>query len=258
MSFIGKDFVNNQVSFNFMKEQNIQTELDLLTLPANELLEKFGEGRHIPGSGSAAAFSGLLAVELMKTVCKLTVKRTEEKYVVVKKDFEYMLKILESDTKPKLIELFQKDMNVFDLVSKYRTARNTAKENNNQREERKFARMANDKLKEATEIPLEIAKTCLNTMDFAFAIFDRGYQATRGDSGVAISNLLSAISGSLFVTLINIRTARQSQWTERLREEAENIGNTYNIKQKLALTKVFELYKEGVDNQNYQLKLNFD
>lgn len=95
-------------------------------------------------------------------------------------------------------------------------------------------------------------------IDYGFTIFDKGFQSARGDSGVAISNLLSAISGSLFVTLLNIRTGRKSQWIEKLREDAEKIGQSYNTKQKLALTKVLDLYKEGIDIKDYQLKLNFD
>lgn len=237
---------------------NLQKELDFLTLPTQELLEKFGEGRHIPGSGSAAAFSGLLAVELMKTVCKLTIGREEDKYVSVRREFSIILEMLEKDSKPKLIELFQKDISIFNEVSQFRVERNKAKEENNEKEERKYARLANERLKDATEIPLEISRVCLALIDYAFTIFDKGFQSARGDSGVAISNLLSAISGGLFVTLINIRTGRQSQWSDKLREEAEKIGNSYNTKQKIALTKVFELYKEGVNVQDYQLKLTFE
>lgn len=241
-----------------MTQQNLEKELDFLTLPTNELLEKFGQGRHIPGSGSAAAFSGLLAIELMKTVCKLTISRQEEKYIAVRREFTIILELLENEIKPKLIELFQKDISVFNEVSQYRIQRNEAKEKGDEKEEKRLGRLANERLKDATEIPLEIAKTCLGVIDYAFAIFDKGFQSARGDSGVAIRNLLSSISGSLFVTLMNIRTGRQSQWIEKLREEAEQIGITYNTKQKLALTKVFELYKEGIDIQDYQLKLNFE
>jgi len=241
-----------------MSDNNLQKELDFLTLPANELLEKFGQGRHIPGSGSAAAFSGLLAIELMKTVCKLTISRQAEKYISVRREFNIILEMLENESKPKLVSLFEKDITVFNEVSHFRVQRNQAKDAGDEKEERRLGRLANDRLKDATEIPLEIARICLSLVDYAFTVFDKGFQSARGDSGVAISHLLSAVSGSLFVTLINIRTGRQSQWIEKLREEAESIGNSYNTKQKLALTKVFELYKEGVDIQDYQLKLNFD
>lgn len=228
-----------------------------LKLPADELLEKFGEGSHIPGSGSAAAFSGLLGVELMRTVCKLTLKREEDKYIQVRREFTIILEQIDK-IKMTLIELFQKDAEIFNEVSKYRVLRDKAKKENNEKEEKKFAKIANDKLREATEIPLEISQTCLNLVDYGFTIFDKGFQSARGDSGVAISNLLSAISGSLFVTLLNIRTGRKSQWNEKLREDAEKIGQRYNTKQKLALTKVLDLYKEGIDLKDYQLKLNFE
>ena len=49
---------------------NLQNELDFLTPPTQELLKKFGVERHISGTDSAAALSGFLAVELMKTVYK--------------------------------------------------------------------------------------------------------------------------------------------------------------------------------------------
>ena len=38
--------------------------LPLLELPANKLLDQFGGGSHVPGSGSAAALMGLLAAQL--------------------------------------------------------------------------------------------------------------------------------------------------------------------------------------------------
>ena len=232
-------------------------EQNYLKLPADQLLEKFGEGSHVPGSGSAAAFSGLLGVELMRTVCKLTLKREEDKYVQIRREFTIILEQIDK-VKLTLVELFQKDALIFNDVSKYRVLRNEAKENKIEKDERKYAKLANEKLRDATEIPLEIARTCLNLVDYGFTIFDKGFQSARGDSGVAISNLLSAISGSLFVTLLNIRTGRKSQWTEKLREDAEKIGQNYSTKQKLALTKVLDLYKEGIDIKDYQLKLNFE
>lgn len=226
-------------------------------LSANQLLEKFGEGSHIPGSGSAAAFSGLLGLELMKTVCKLTLTREEDKYVKIRAEIQIILNSIEK-TQMELISLFHEDANCFGEVSKLRTDRDLAKKREDKKEADKLARQETELMKTATEIPLKIARTCLSLMDYAFTIFDKGFQSARGDSGVAISNLLSAISGSLFVTLLNIKTRKNSQWIEKLREEAENIGREYNTKQKLALTKVLDLYKEGITNENYQMKLSFD
>lgn len=234
-----------------------QEKIDYLKLPANELLDKFGEGSHVPGSGSAAAFSGMLGVELMKTVCKLTISREEEKYVKVRREISIVLEQVEK-SKVELIKLFQEDAVCFNQVSIHRTQRDKAKADGDKKEADRIARLENELMKEATEIPLKIARTCLSLIDYGFVIFDKGFQSARGDSGVAISNLLSAISGSLFVTLLNIKTRRNSQWIEKLREEAEVIGQSFSTKQRLAMTKVLDLYKEGITTEDYQIKLNFE
>src|SRR5690606_37961080 len=127
--------------------------------------------------GSAAAFSGLLAVELLKTVCKLTLKRPEEKYVAVTREFTIILDQLENLYKPKLLELFGRDIATFEVVSQNRVLRDKAKAQGDEKNQRKYAKTANDKLKEATEIPLEIARTCLTLIDYAFTIFDKGFQS---------------------------------------------------------------------------------
>lgn len=234
-----------------------KAETNYLSLPANQLLEKFGEG-HIPGSGSAGAFSGLLAIELLKTVCKLTLGRREEKYVEAHQEFRIILDQLETVYKPKLLDLFHKDIAIFKEVNESRILRDVAKVKGDDKEFRRLSRIANDKLKEATEIPLEIARTCLGIIDYGFILFDKGFQSARGDSGVAISNILSAVSGSIFVTLVNIRSGRPGQWIEKLREETEFIGTTFNAKQKLALGKVIDLYREGITTSDYQMKLVFE
>ncbi len=234
-----------------------QKKIDYLKLPTDELLQKFGEGSHVPGSGSAAAFSGLLGVELLKTVCKLTLTREEDKYTKVRREIEIILEKIE-ESRQKLINLFQDDAECFNQVSIYRTQRDKAKKNDNKKEAERIARLENDLMKEATEIPLKIASECTTLVDYGFSIFEIGFQSARGDSGVAISNFLSAISGSLFVTLLNIKSRRESAWTKKLREDAERVGQSYNSRQKLALTKVLELYKEGITSEDYQIKLSFE
>jgi len=47
----------------------------LIELSTEELLKKFGSGKHKPGSGSAAAFQGMLSAKLIHTVIDLTKSR---------------------------------------------------------------------------------------------------------------------------------------------------------------------------------------
>ena len=52
-------------------------ETDLLEKTVNELMEKFGAGNHKPGSGSAAAFQGMVSAKLISTVISLTAEEKE-------------------------------------------------------------------------------------------------------------------------------------------------------------------------------------
>lgn len=50
-----------------------------LSLSCKTLLTEFGAGQDVPGSGSAAALNGLLAAQLILTVCKITLRTVAHK-----------------------------------------------------------------------------------------------------------------------------------------------------------------------------------
>lgn len=216
-----------------------------LELPTIELLDKFGKGNHSPGSGSAAALSVLISIELLRTVCILT--KGKEAYSAVHYQMDNIKEQLESIYKPKVIELFYSDSIEFGKVSEKRILRDNEKD---EKLKDKYGREAAEQLRVATEIPIELCKISFEIMDLALSIFDNGYKATRGDTGVAISNLLAGISGTLFVILLNIKVARKSAWTEMKRNEAENLAGNYIKIQRGAFSRVVNLYKDGMpDNQ---------
>lgn len=235
------------------KELNFEGEnkIDFLSLPATELLEEFGKGSHIPGSGSAAALSALLGIEMMKTVCKLTLQKPQ--YEKEHTQIKVILEQLEKKYKPEILQLFNKDIEAFHRVSTYRKERDKAKNTKNYEELRKKAL---DELRVATEIPIQICQICFELIEIAISIFDKGFKSARGDSGVAISNLLSAICGGLFVIFLNLNSFYKSKWLDETTKRAEDLVRRYNKFQVVAFEKVLELY-EGLDDANYQLKFEF-
>jgi formiminotetrahydrofolate cyclodeaminase len=223
-------------------------EFDYLKLPTTELLNKFGKGDHTPGSGSAAVLSALIALELIKTVCKLTLKK--ERYTAVHDQMLHMKSLLETKFKPKLIDLFYQDSVEFGKVSQKRILRDLEKD---EKLKEKYGREAAEQLRVATEIPIEVCNTCFELLEFAIAIFDNGYKATRGDAGVAISNLLAGISGSLFVILLNLKTARKSQWSIEKRNETDELAKKYVKIQQDAFSRVISLYREGMPDSQVEI-----
>jgi methenyltetrahydrofolate cyclohydrolase len=224
-----------------------------LELPTTELLEKFGKGSHIPGSGSAAALSVLISIELLRTVCVLT--KTKKSYSSVHLQMDNIRELLDTKFKPKVINLFYSDSLEFGKISEKRILRD--KETNEKLKE-KYGREAAEQLRIATEIPIELCNTCFELMTYALAIFDNGYKATRGDAGVAISNLLAGISGTLFVVLLNIKVARKSSWTETKRKEAEQLAEKYIKTQRDAFSRVVSLYRDGMPDGQTEIPFGQD
>jgi formiminotetrahydrofolate cyclodeaminase len=147
----------------------------LIELPTSELLVRFGEGGHKPGSGSAAALSGFYAAALTQTVAKLTLKK--EQYADLFPVVELVRQQARS-IQEQLQQLFQEDAIKFDRVMKLRLARDAEADPASKRVLRDQARAA---LSDATETPLEIARQCISLAEKALYLFDHGYKAVRGD-----------------------------------------------------------------------------
>ena len=210
-----------------------------LDLSVKKILKEFGEGNHIPGSGSANALSALLAIGMMKTVCKITLDKP--KYKNIHKYFQTFAEELAEKFEPLLEQLFQKDIEVFDRVLKHRRSRDAAIDESKKKD---FHEKGLEELKAATEIQLQICQTCLKLFESATAIFDRGHKAVRGDSGVAISGLLSASFGSLFVIFLNLKSFPKSSWLTKTQTKAELLTKQLVSSQAAGFEKVLDLYKE--------------
>ncbi|HEY4325857.1 MAG TPA: cyclodeaminase/cyclohydrolase family protein [Mucilaginibacter sp.] len=198
----------------------------LITLPTDKLLEKFGAGSHKPGSGSAAALQGMLATQLMRTVIGLTAdERRREKY---RDHLEELLRIdkeIKDRVYGQLLSLFQRDSEEFDKAIQLRDARDLETDPARQKV---LTQAATDALIPATELPLEIAKLCLELSMFGIYIFDYGFRSARGDSAVAINSAVSAVSGCLSIVNLNLLSFGNNEWTERIRSEVAIVKLAYD------------------------------
>ncbi|MDR3405706.1 MAG: cyclodeaminase/cyclohydrolase family protein [Chthoniobacter sp.] len=190
----------------------------LLSLPTDQLLEKFGSGNHKPGSGSAAALLGLLSCKLLQTVVSLTKDRAQ--YQEAQPQLTLANQQVADTIEPFLIHAVQQDAIHFDRVIQARRSRDAEKDPKIKRQLRDRARA---ELRVATEIPMAIAEHSLELADKAFAVFDLGFKSARGDSGVAISAALSGATGALFIVFLNLASFGGSEWAIRMREKAHEL-----------------------------------
>lgn len=213
----------------------------LLGLPADTLLNKFGSGKHAPGSGSAAALMGLLSAKLVLTVGQLTLIRKD--YEKHHSDIKAACERIQSFVVPRLEQLFQDDAEVFDKVITARRARDGASE---PREKRRLSEHALEELKIATAIPFNIADACLELIDLAAVVFDGGFKGARGDTGAALSSAVAGVLASVFVINLNLKSFRGSYWARQQRKHCDELQTRVSDKYAAALTRVVQLRAEDV------------
>lgn len=226
---------------------------NLLDIPAGKLLEKFGAGRHIPGSGSAAALKGMLATQLLITVIELT--KEKKKYKAIFPQLNEMNDRINRRIFPELKKLFHKDAIQFDKVIKAREERDN---NKNLYEINSLAKKALTELKKAVDIPIEIAHLCLELAEIADFVFDNGFQSARGDSQVALSGAVAAIAGCLSIIKFNLLSYGSDEylWTSEIYLKIESLKKEFKRLNKISNDKVEKLAKEVSDRRKLYKEVN--
>lgn len=227
------------------------SQIELLALPAGQLLEKFGSGTHSPGSGSAAALMGLLSCRLIQTVCTLSLSKPAYRKDHAK--IELLSNTITSRKEPRLRELFQQDALAFDKVFKERIERDKFDKDTN--EYKRHGERALDHLRDATVIPIEIGEICLGLIDDGVAIFDLGFKAARGDTGAGVSAAVAGAMSAVFVINLNLKSFRGSDWARQQRAKCDQLHQRLSSKQFEAFGRVMTLREEDISSVGQTLNL---
>ena len=223
-------------------------DIDLLKVTTGELLEKFGAGNHKPGSGSAAAFQGMLSAKLLVTVISLTnEEKRRDNYKNVLPELLRMNKKIHDDIFPKLKDLFQEDAIQFGKTIQAREDRNNE---TNAFEKNRLGLKALSELKISIKIPLEIAKLCIELAVIADFVFDNAFQSARGDSQVGLNGAVAGLAGCLSIIQLNLLSygSDDNKWITKISRETHDLRIRYNQLNELANSKLDILEKEVQNN----------
>jgi formiminotetrahydrofolate cyclodeaminase len=220
---------------------------DLIKLPADQLLIKLGSGGHKPGSGSAAALVGLVACTLIQTVVSLSSGR--DQYQGVKAQLTLANQDILDGIEPVLLAAVQEDSNQFDRVIRARRLRDAE---TNKTAKRALSEKALSELRDATEIPIRIAETCLHLAEKAIVVFDLGFKAARGDSGVAISSALAGASGALSIIYLNLTSFKGSDWALQTRRKADELSQRTQALQLQLVDRIARLQQEVIAREGQE------
>lgn len=151
-----------------------------------------------PGGGSVAALSGAMAAALVSMVGRLTLGK--KKYASVQAEMGEL--VAQADAlRQNLTDLLQADVEAFDRVS---AAYKMPKETPDEQTVRQAAIQA--ALKQATEIPWQVAQACAQTLDLCRPAAEKGNRSAVSDAGVAALMAEAGLRSAALNILINLKS----------------------------------------------------
>lgn len=181
-------------------------------------LDELASASPAPGGGSVAAMSGALGAALTTMVCNLTIGK--KKYVQVEADMK-KIKTEAEKLRSRFTELIDEDTQAFNKVME---AYALPKDSEAQKTLRGAAIAA--AAKEATLIPLEVMKHCIDAMALAQQVASSGNSNSVSDAGVSALMLHAACEGAALNVKINLNGLSDSEFVGWKSDEVDSLLRT--------------------------------
>jgi formiminotetrahydrofolate cyclodeaminase len=181
-------------------------------------LDELASSSPAPGGGSVAALSGALGTALTSMVCNLTIGK--KKYAAVEEEMKKIL-LQAEEMRRVFTALIDKDTQAFNKVMEaYSLPRDT--------EPQKALRTAaiREATKEATNVPLEVMKHCIDALALAQQVAASGNVNSVSDAGVSAYMLYAAAESAALNVRINLNNLNDSEFIGWKTDEMESLRST--------------------------------
>lgn len=184
-------------------------------------LDDLASSSPAPGGGSVAALAGALGAALTSMVCNLTAGK--KKYVDVEEELTKVRQQSE-ELRQQFTALIDKDTAAFNKVME---AFGLPKDTDPQKALRAAA--LREATKEATLVPLEVMKHCIDALALAQIVVSKGNANAVSDAGVSALMLHAACEAAALNVRINLSGLNDPDFVGWKREELASILNTSSM-----------------------------
>ncbi len=178
-------------------------------------LDELASKAATPGGGCVAAMMGAQSAALTSMVCHLTLGKKD--YAAVENEMKALLEKSEKLRK-ELTAMMKADIEVFDkIMACYRLPKTTTTEQV-QRSEK-----IQQVLKEATLVPLDCVRTCVDAINLSGIAADKGSLAVISDAGVAVMTAYAGLKSAALNVYINTSNIKDKIFTQKVLTELEGL-----------------------------------
>ena len=200
---------------------------NLIKMRINDFLDELASDSPAPGGGTVAALSGAVGASLVSMVCNLT--RGKEKYKDVQEEIKKVLRKSEQLRK-QLMELVDMDTMAFNEVMK---ALKMPRENDAEKEKRKQA--LQNAFEKAASVPLDTARKCIEVLDTALVVAEKGNQNSITDSAVSALMADAGVRSAILNVKINLSSIKDQSFVEKTLQEIQELEKTADEKTRSVL-----------------------
>ncbi len=200
----------------------------MLEMSCNDFIQDLAAKKPVPGGGGASAYVGALGMALGSMVGNYTVGK--KKYKDVEEDVIELLKKSEAVIE-NLKALVAKDAEVFYPLSKAYGLPSETEEEKAAKEE-----VLQKALVDATMVPLDIARNCLEAIKLHEEYAQKGTKIAISDVGVGVAFCKAALLGAKLNVLINTKIMKDQELKTKVESEMAEIES-------IGLAKADEIYK---------------
>jgi len=181
-------------------------------------LDELASSSPAPGGGSVAALAGALGAGLTAMVCNLTIGK--KKYADVEGDMKSIL-VQAEGLRAQFTDLIDQDTEAFNKVME---AFGLPKETEPQKALRSAA--IREATKEATMVPLEVMKHCIDALALTARVADQGNPNAVSDVGTSALMLHAACSAAALNVRINLKGLQDPEFVGWKTDEVDSILKT--------------------------------
>lgn len=181
-------------------------------------LDELASSSPAPGGGSVAALAGALGAALTAMVCNLTIGK--KKYAAVEGEMKKILAQAE-EMRGLFTALIDEDTQAFNKVME---ALGLPKETEPQKALRAAA--IREATKEATNVPLEVMKHCIDALALTQQVAASGNVNSVSDAGVSAYMLHAAVEAAALNVRINLNNLNDSEFVGWKTDEMDSLMNT--------------------------------
>jgi formiminotetrahydrofolate cyclodeaminase len=187
----------------------------LVKMNIKMFLDELASSSPAPGGGSVAALSGALGAALSSMVCNLT--RGKQGYEAEQDEIIEILQRSE-ELRKQLTELIDRDTEAFNEVME---ALKMPKETVEQKEHRRH--IMQNAFKHAADVPLETARKCMEILDVARILSEKGNKNSISDAGVSALMAQTGLQAAYENVRINLCSIKDTEYVQKVTTELDEL-----------------------------------